>query len=459
MTIDEPGFEELMHVQKQRAKASWKASPKFKDIYKKIGEKNIKCSFLGYKTLEAQGNLLYILKENDLVHEAANGTQVELVFDKTPFYAEAGGQVGDIGIILKKNVLIEIEDTFSPLEGIISHKGVVKKGAIKLHQKLDLRVNPETRHRTALNHTATHLLHYVLRKVLGEHVKQAGSLVEPERLRFDYTHFKAMTPVDIEKVESLINEKILENNKTVTNVINYQDALKKGAMAIFEEKYGDRVRCVQLGDYSKELCGGTHAFSTGDIKFFKILSDTAIGYGVRRMEEITEKKAFDFMNEQYETVKKISTLLKSTPKETLLKVEKLIIQNRELQKNLEKRESKSLSQKADELLSHIKNVNNISVLVAEVDSTDPKILREYSDLLRQKMKSGIYVLGSKMADKCFLVVGVTQDLTQKYQAVEIIKKLAPYIGGSGGGRPDFAQAGGNNPHNLIKALNKIYEMI
>src|SRR3989338_4870523 len=232
MTIDEPGFEELMQVQKQRAKASWKASPKFKEIYKKIGEKNIKCSFLGYKTLEAQAKLLYIVKGNDLVHEAANGAEVELVFDKTPFYAEAGGQGGAKRLILKKDVLIEVEDTFAPLEGIISHKGVVKKGTIKVHQKFDLRVNPETRHRTALNHTATHLLHCILRKFLGEHVKQAGSLVEPERLRFDYTHFKAMTSVDIEKVESLINEKILENSKTVTNVINYQDALKKGAMEI-----------------------------------------------------------------------------------------------------------------------------------------------------------------------------------------------------------------------------------
>ena len=460
MTIDEQGFEELMKIQRERAKASWKASPKFKEIYKKIGEKNIKCKFEGYKTLETQSNLLYIIKGNELARSAEAGAHVELVFDKTPFYAEAGGQVGDKGLISKKNVLIEIEDTFSPLDGVIAHKGIIKKGSVKPHQKFDLCVNRDARHRTALNHTATHLLHHVLRKVLGEHVKQAGSLVEPERLRFDYTHFKAVDPIEIEKIESLINERILENNKTVTDIINYQDALKKGAMAIFEEKYGDRVRCVQLGNYSKELCGGTHASSTGDIKFFKIISDTAIGSGVRRMEAVTEKKAFDFMNEQYETVKKIATLLKSTSlKETLLKVEKLMIQNRELHKDLEKNQSKNLSQKTDELLSQLKNINNLSVLTAEVEGADPKILREYSDLLKQKIKSGIYVLGAKNGDKCFLIVGVTQDLTHKYQASEIIKKLVHDIGGSGGGRPDFAQAGGNNPQNLIKALNKIYEMI
>ena len=459
MTLDEQGFEELMHIQKQRAKASWKASPKFKEIYKKIGEKNVKCTFLGYKTLQSRSFLLYIVKGNELVRDAKTGEQVELVFDKTPFYAESGGQVGDQGQVSSKNTLIEIEDTFSPLEGIVSHKGIIKKGSIKLRQKFDLQVNRETRHATALNHTATHLLHYTLRKVLGEHVKQAGSLVEPNRLRFDYTHFQAVTPVEIEKIESLINEKILENNKTVTDVMNYQAALKKGAMAIFEEKYGTRVRCVQLGDYSKELCGGTHASATGDIKFLKILSDTAIGSGVRRIEAVTEKKAFDFMNQQYETIKKLSALLKSTGVDTISKVEKLIAQNKQLQKDLDKNQSKSLSQKTDELLSHIKKIGNISVLAVEVENANPQVLREYSDLIKQKIKSGIYLLGATSEDKCFLIVGVTEDLTAQYQAGNIIKEIAPIVGGSGGGRPDFAQAGGTKPHNLNIALNKIYEMI
>ncbi|MBI2608195.1 MAG: alanine--tRNA ligase [Deltaproteobacteria bacterium] len=464
MTLDEEEFNTLMKVQRERAKASWKASPKFKEIYKKLGEKNIKNQFLGYKTLEINATLLYIVKGNDLVQEAKEGEEVELVFDKTPFYAESGGQVGDQGKIAKKvdkknETIIEIDNTFSPHDGIIAHKGKIIKGSIKLKQKYNLNVNPDTRHRTALNHTATHLLHYVLKHILGDHVKQAGSLVEPDRLRFDYTHFKPTTVLELQKIEDLINEKILENNETKTEVMGYEEAVKKGAIAIFEEKYGNRVRCVQLGDYSKELCGGTHAHNTGLLKLFKIVSDFAIGSGVRRIEAVTEKKAFEFLGSAYETVKDLSNILKTTPREVPLKVEKLLHNYKELQKQIDKFKSQTHSNDSENLLSKIKMLNGVSVLITHVPEADPKTLRHYSDVIRQKLKSGIFALGSSVDGKVFLLVGVTEDLAQKYHAGSLIKHIAPLVGGSGGGGAHMAQAGGTKPEKLDEALKKLEDLI
>jgi alanyl-tRNA synthetase len=459
--IDEEGFRAQMEEQRQKSKQAWQGmgEERAKEIYRRLKTEGIKASFTGYEETESDSKILRLIKGNETVPFAREGDEVEVVTERTPFYGEAGGQVGDQGVIFHEGFSLEVMDTLRPLEELIVHQARVKRGVVKEGMEATLKVDLNRRKTIALNHTATHLLQAVLREVLGEHVHQAGSLVAPDRLRFDFTHFASMTKEELDRVEVLVNQKIRENLKLDTTVMLAEEALQTGAMALFGEKYGARVRVVKVSDFSIELCGGTHTSRTGDIGLFKIINETGVAAGVRRIEALTGEGAYQLVKAEERELLEIAFALKSAPGELSTKLERFLQRQKELEREILSLQDKSSHQEISALVSSIREIKGIKVLSARVDGKDPKRLREWVDQLKAKIGSGIILLGSQSESKVSLMMGVTSDLTHRFNAGELIKKVALPIRGTGGGRPDFAQAGGTDPQKLDEAFKALDDLI
>ena len=393
------------------------------------------------------------------VGSATAGDAVELITETTPFYGESGGQAGDTGTISTGAAHLTVTTSLRPFPDLIIHRATVTEGTVSVGEAADLKVAIGERNATARNHTATHLLQSALKEVLGDHIKQAGSLVAPDRLRFDFTHFLAVTVVEIRQVEDIVNSYVMQNNDVHSQELAIQEALESGATALFGEKYGDRVRVVRVGGVSSEFCGGTHVRAAGDIGFFKIISETGIAAGVRRIEALTGTGALSFVRQLEDEQKKIAALVKAEGSDPVDKVEKLLSRQKELQREIETLQARLNVAKSADLLAGAREVNGVKIVAVKVDTADSKALRELSDTLKDRLGSGILVLGSEIDGKAALLVAVSKDLTDRYKAGELIKKLAPVIGGSGGGKPELAQAGGSDPSRLGEALEVVYGLV
>jgi alanyl-tRNA synthetase len=458
MSLDLEGFDSAMEAQRARSR-SVATFASISDAYKKLSARGFKPEFRGYKSLTTDSKVTLIVEGDREISEAVAGQSVELVTDETPFYAESGGQVGDSGKITANNFEMEVVDTIKDPTGLIIHKGNIIAGKIKKGQKITLSVDAAKRKATALNHTATHILHAVLREVLGEHVKQAGSLVAPDRLRFDFTHFSQVDPETLAEIERRVNRRIRENVPTETEEMEAEAAFETGATALFEEKYGDRVRVISLSDFSKELCGGTHTGHTGDIGLFKIISESSVASGVRRIEALTGRGALEYVQKTSRILEEAAHLVKEKPGALAPKIKKMLNDLKALEKEIVHLKAELASDDAQVEGEAIQTINNTKVLIQRAAVDSPAALRDLADRLKEKIKSGIVVLGSVNGPKAFLIVGITRDLTDRFHAGKLIKQIAATVGGSGGGRPDMAQAGGTQPENLDKALNKAYEVI
>ncbi|NOQ20217.1 MAG: alanine--tRNA ligase [Desulfobacterales bacterium] len=458
MSLDMEGFDSAMEKQRARSR-SVTTFASISEAYKNLSAKGFKPEFRGYQMLTSESKVLLIVADGSEISEANAGQTIELVTEETPFYAEAGGQVGDAGKITHKNFEMEVVDTIKDPTGLIIHKGHIISGKVKKGKKVTLHVDGAKREATALNHTATHILHAVLREVLGEHVKQAGSLVAPDRLRFDFTHFSPVDPETLAEIETRVNRRIRENVATHTEEMEAEAAFKSGATALFEEKYGDHVRVVSLSDFSKEFCGGTHTAKTGDIGLFKIVSESSIASGVRRIEALTGEGALQYVQKTSRLLEDTAHLVKDKPDAVTSKVAKILSDLKTLEKEVERLKAKIASDSAEVGGDAIKSVNNTKVLIQKVSVNNPAALRDLADRLKEKLKSGIVVLGSANGPKAFLIVVVTKDLTDRFHAGNVIKQIASTVGGSGGGRPDMAQAGGTKPEKLDQALQKAYKVI
>jgi alanyl-tRNA synthetase len=461
LQLDQEGYQKAMQEQRDKARAAWAGSGeiKVKSVYKEVAGRIKKPVFTGYELTQDNGQIVAIIRNDTIVAEAQEGDDIEIVLDRTPFYAESGGQVGDKGDLLGEGAKFSVEDTVKPYEEIIVHKGKLKKGALKAGDTVLARVNESDRGDTARHHTATHLLHATLRYVLGDHVKQSGSLVAPDRLRFDFTHYTSLTEREIGRVEELINEYIIENHPVQTRVMNVEQAVATGAMALFDEKYGDQVRVVTVKDVSKELCGGTHTRASGDIGVFKILSEVGIAAGVRRIEAVAGRLAYRAFKREEQSLRDIAQVLKSADLDVAPRVERLVAQVKGLEKELGQFKHKLQSSQASDVVGDAKTINGVSVLVKRADGMDAKDLRTFGDKLRDKLGSGILALGSVKDDKASLVVMVSKDLTSRFNAGSIVKEMAPILGGTGGGKPDLAQSGGKETAKLDAALEALYAII
>jgi len=458
--VDEKGFLDELEQQRQRARLSWKGEDeqKTKKMYEQL--KELKTRFIGYEKEKAfEAKVLALLKNEHLVQELKEGESGEVFLDQSPFYAEAGGQTSDSGFLKNPHFSAIVEHAYYPLPELIAHKIKVISGRLKNKDKVDAAVDISLRKAISNNHTATHLLHASLRQLLGDHIRQAGSLVTASRLRFDFNHFAPLSHSELKQLESLINEKIRENIEVKTKITTLEEGLKEGAMAIFEEKYGEKVRMVIIDDFSKELCGGIHVQSTGQIGLFKIVSEFSIAAGMRRIEALTGEEALKSIQENEELVLDLQQALNSPRKELLSQIDKLKTSLKEREK-----EAKTLRQNLAQLKYlekevQIKKVKGISVLVQKVKGLNNDELRGLADSLKQKIGSGVIILGSISEKKVFLVSSVTKDLTGRIRADELIKEISSMLGGGGGGRADFAQAGGTKPEQLDPVLKKSYSIV
>jgi alanyl-tRNA synthetase len=460
-TLDEAGFEACMEKQRVKARENWKGSGEegLASIYKELRGTGITSSFVGYDEETAYAPISAIIRDGILVEEANEGEDVEIVTQTTPFYGESGGQAGDTGEISTGSGHIEVTTTTRPFPDLVVHRGRVVSGSVRAGEAADLKVSAETRSAAARNHTATHLLQSALREVLGDHVKQAGSLVAPDRLRFDFTHFSAMTAAEIRQVETLVNNHIMANIPVDSIQMAATEALASGATALFGEKYGDVVRVVKVGDVSSELCGGTHVHGVGEIGFFKIISEVGIAAGVRRIEAQTGTGALAYVYGMEDEQRGIATLLKAEGGTSLDKVERLLASQRELQKEIEGLQARLNASKSADLIQQVREKNGVKVLSVKVEGGDAKGLRDLSDTLKERIGSGVIALGTSDGSKANLLVAVTSDLTKQWKAGEIIKAIAPIVGGNGGGKPELAQAGGTKPENLSEALEAVYRIV
>jgi len=462
MSLDMAGFQASMDVQRDRSRSSWKGSGDEEggEAYKALSAEGFQSEFVGYDKTDGDGKVLMLVRDGKPVNEATEGESIELVTDQTAFYGEAGGQVGDRGRIACQGFEMEVHDTVKSPGNVIVNRGKVLRGNVSKGQSVSLNVDVERRLAIARNHTATHLLHAILRDVLGDHVKQCGSLVEPDRLRFDFAHFAAIDEDVLSQIEALVNEKIFQNTPVASDEMDTEDAMDAGATALFGEKYGDRVRVVTVGDYSKELCGGTHTDRTGDIGFFKIVGEGSVAAGVRRIEALTGTGALKRTQEAFQALRALADTLKAKPKEIAVRVDKVLAENKALEKEIAALKAKALTESSVKgAVSDTKEINGIAVLVQEVSADTPGALRDLADQLKAKMRSGVIVLGSRAGKKVMLIAVVTEDLVGKCHAGKIIKEVAAKVGGGGGGRPDMAQAGGSQPENLPEALDAVYSII
>lgn len=460
LSVDMVGFERAMKKQKSRAREARKTSHLLSgiDIYADLTYRGEKTAFLGYQTLEAHAKITHLVKAGEEIKSVKSGDKCELVVTETPFYGESGGQVGDTGSIIAPQGRAYVVDT-QKTGNLVVHLVEVIAGEIHVGDEVDLKVDAKRRQAIACNHTATHLLQAALRKILGSHVKQAGSLVAPEHLRFDFTHFASLDTGTLEKIEILVNAAIRDNQPVEIKEMPLVNAIKEGAMAIFEEKYADVVRVVSIPGWSKELCGGTHVKRTGEIGYFKILSESSVAAGVRRIEAVTAEEAVRHIQEKERIWQEVARILKVKAADILPRVEKLIQEFKTQEKEIATLKAQLAARQSERLLEAVKYINNIAVLATEVPDADAKALREMGDKLRNKLKSGVIVLGSRADGKAMLLAMVTKDLTSHIKAGDIIKQIAPLVGGGGGGRPDMAQAGGKLPDKLPQALKAVYDII
>jgi alanyl-tRNA synthetase len=461
LAIDREGFDREMERQRERARASWKGAEKgsVPPAYQELAAEG-RTKFLGYDELAATSRVKGLVVERELRDEIGPGVTAELVLDQTPFYAETGGQVGDRGSLfaLTGEKVADVETAYPALPGLTVHR-IVSHAPIHVGDELRAEVAVPLRLSTMRNHTATHLLHAALRQVLGPHVKQAGSVVEPPRLRFDFTHYAAMDKAEIEEVERLVNEQILRNSGVETKVLPLEQAVATGAMALFGEKYGDQVRVVCVPDFSKELCGGTHVQRTGDIGVFKIVYEGSISAGVRRIEAITGEAAVRQYQEASETLHRLSELLRATEPELVEHVEKMLAREKASEHEKKQLRSKLAQSAAGDLESRARTVNGARVLAADAGGMDRQQMRELADALRNKWKSAVVVLASVDDSAVSIVSAVTKDLTAKVHAGKLAASLAQAVGGKGGGRPDMAEGGGKDAAALPAALDRIYAEI
>jgi alanyl-tRNA synthetase len=451
LSIDEAGFEKAMEAQRERARAASKFGVELRGGVSVEG----RTDFSGYDGLTDQGRVVEVIKGGTKVERLRAGEEGQVILDRTPFYAEAGGQVGDQGHLTAPGARFEVLDT-QKLGNVHAHIGKLQQGEIKVGDVLTAQVDGERRRATMLNHTATHLLHAALRKVLGTHVTQKGSLVAPDRLRFDFSHYQALTPAELTEIERLVNAQIRENAPAQTDVMPFDRAVEAGAMALFGEKYESDVRVLKVGEFSMELCGGTHVKRAGDIGFFKIIGESGIAAGVRRIEALTGEGAVVWAESSDELLRDVGALVRGGREDLKDKIEQLLERSKRLEKEIQQLKGKLASGQGGDLSSSAREVNGVKVLATRVDGADARALRDAVDQLKNKLKSAVIVLASvEGADKVLLVAGVTADQTQKIKAGDLIGSVAQQVGGRGGGRADMAQAGGTNPAALDAALASV----
>ncbi len=450
-TIDEAGFQSEMEKQRERAKG---ASHFAVDYNKRLKIDQESC-FVGYSSLIANDEPVLTLiqqeQEVDAIHE---GEEALVVLANTPFYAESGGQLGDAGLLSVGENVFAVTDTVK-LGHAIVHRGYVERGTFRINDRVTAQVDAVRRQQTALHHSATHLLHATLRKVLGEHVAQKGSQVGADRLRFDFSHFEPVTMATIRRVEELVNAEIRKNHLVETRLMNIDEAKQSGAMALFGEKYDEEVRVVGMGDFSTELCGGTHTQRTGDIGFFKIIAESGVAAGIRRIEAVAGQAAIDYMHQLGEQIEETASLIKGDQFSIAVRVRQFMDRTRLLERELEQLKAKLAANAGANLLSQVVKVNGQQVLVAKLDDIDPKNLRTTLDELKQRLHSGVLLLATVTEGKVSLIAGVTKDLTNKVKAGDLVNQVAQQVGGKGGGRPDMAQAGGTEPGSLPAALESV----
>ncbi len=448
LTLDEAGFEREMEAQRERARSA----SSFGMDYNSLVKVDVATRFTGYTDTSGAAQVVALYKDGQSVEQLGEGEEGVVILDSTPFYAESGGQIGDSGYLQAGTVRFDVRDT-TKTGGAFLHHGVVASGSLRVGEKLETQVAAEVRQATSLNHSATHLLHAALRQVLGEHVQQKGSLVDSQRLRFDFSHFEAIKPEQLRALEDIVNAEVRKNTPVVTEETDIETARKKGAMALFGEKYGDSVRVLSMGgEFSVELCGGIHANRTGDIALFKIVSEGGVAAGVRRIEAVTGAAALAWLNSAEDQLKEAATLVKGNRDNLLDKLSAVLERNRQLEKQLEQLQAKAASAAGDDLSAAALDVKGVKVLATRLDGQDGKALLALVDQLKNKLGRAVILLGSVHEDKVVLVAGVTKDLTGQLKAGDLMKQAAAAVGGKGGGRPDMAQGGGVDAGALDTAL-------
>jgi len=447
ITIDHAGFEQAMARQREQARAANKFT-----MQEGIEYTGNQTTFYGYETLQHEGQVLAIYKQGSAVDFIEAGDEAVVVLDQTPFYAESGGQVGDSGELLVANGTFAVADTQKIQAGVFGHKGLLRSGRLVIKDVVLAKVNPLTRTSTANNHSATHLLHAALRKVLGTHVTQKGSLVDANRTRFDFSHNTSLTADEIREIESLVNEQIRSNWIVASETMKYDDAIKRGAMALFGEKYSDVVRVIGMGEFSTELCGGTHVPQIGQIGLFKIITESGVAAGIRRVEAVTGKAAVDYVQQREAQLLEIAQTLKTNPQEVTQKIAQIIDNVRQTEKELVRLKTKLANSQGNDLAAQAQEIKGIKVLAANLENADAKTLRETLDQLKDKLRTCAIVLSTIEDGKITLIAGVSADLTNQIKAGELVNFVAQQVGGKGGGRPDMAQAGGTQPEQLPAAL-------
>ncbi len=459
LSVDYEGFRCELEEQRERARKHFKLDArKVKPVYSRLKEEGKTSLFVGYDHTEYETQVLAIVRGEEEVTEAEEGQEYELVLAETPFYPEGGGQVGDTGIIESDKALFRVEDTQRPTEGVIVHRGRLLKGTLRVGDVVHARVDRERREDIMRNHTATHLLHAALRNLLGEHVRQAGSLVADKYLRFDFTHFAPLTEEELRRIEELVNEKIRENIPVDVAEMTYEEALRTGAIAIFEEKYGERVRVISCGEFSKELCGGTHVSATGDIGYFRIESESSVGAGVRRIVARTGRWAVKEAFEEHQLLKKVSSSLGVKEEEVLGKLEELKEELKEKEREIQRLRQELVKERMREVVKEEK-VGEFTLHWGLFEELSPEELRNLSDILRQRTGRDVVFIGSRRGDKVNFVLAVSKSLSQTVKANELIKEVGKVLRGGGGGRPDLAQGGGNAPDKFGEAVKLLKEIL
>ena len=454
ITVDHDGFEQAMERQREQARAANKFT--MQDGIEYSGDQTV---FHGYDTLQHEGHVLAIYKQGSPVDFIEAGDEAVVVLDQTPFYAESGGQVGDSGELLSGNGTFVVSDTQKIQAGVFGHKGLLRSGRLVIKDQIMAKVNPVTRSNTANNHSATHLLHAALRKTLGSHVTQKGSLVDANRARFDFSHNAPLTADEIRETERLVNEQIRNNWLVESELMKYDDAIKCGAMALFGEKYTDVVRVIGMGEFSTELCGGTHVAQIGQIGFFKIVMEGGVAAGIRRVEAVTGKVAVDYVQQREAQLQEIASTLKTNPQEVAQKISQIIENVRQTEKELARLKTKLAGSQSEELITQAQEIKGIKVLAVNLEGTNAKTLRDTLDKLKDKLKTCAIVLSTIEDSKITLIAGVSADLIQQIKAGELVNYVAKQVGGKGGGRPDMAQAGGTQPDQLPKALESVSDWV
>jgi alanyl-tRNA synthetase len=458
--IDHEGFDDELKEARVRSQGSKVGSSAVADLYPALAQEHGAVEFVGYDEEHARSEVLALIADGDAVAELAEGTSGEIITRATPFYPEQGGQVGDRGLIELDGSRFEVEDTYKPVEGLIVHRGKVSSGAFKRGVEVELQVEHDLRSATRRNHSATHLLHWALRQIVGDTAAQKGSLVGPKRLRFDYSGTRPLEAAEIEQIENLVNARVLENTEITTEALPMDEAKARGAIGIFEEKYGDVVRMLTIGP-SLELCGGTHAHRTGDIGLFKILSETGLAAGVRRIEATTGFNALAHLRRIESELTRAAALLKAPAQQLHDRVERLLEHQKESQREIERLKRSLMSGDSADLSADAREVDGVRVLGATVELGDAVALREMADQLRDKLAPAVILLGSASKDgnKALLVCSVSKELIGRFRAGDIVRAAATVVGGNGGGRPDFAQAGGPDPSRLTEAVRTVYELV